>query len=199
QKMKAQNVPNWYVESCKRISYLFPKAHAVAYVIMAFRIAYFKVHHPTEFYASFFSLKTSAIDARYVTSREQVEARMNDLQEIMDRGEDKARDQQEYSMLEVMKEAYLREVAIKPPRLTESDPSEFTMEDDTTIRAPYVTVEGMGETVAESIKTALDKREFSSIEDVKNRTGLNSNVEENARDVGFFEELPDEDNYDLFD
>lgn len=199
KKMKAQNVPDWYVESCKRISYLFPKAHAVAYVVMAFRIAYFKVHYPTEFYASFFSLKTSSIDARYVTSQEQVEARMQDLEEIMNRNEDKGRDRQEYKLLEVMKEAYLRGVSVKPPRLEKSRPRQFVKEGESTIRAPYVTVESMGGTVADSIKTALDKREFSSIEDVKNRTGLNKAVEENAKEVGFFEDLPDEENHDLFE
>ncbi len=198
RKMKAQGVPDWYVESCKQISYLFPKSHAAAYVIMAFRIAYFKVHYPTEFYASYFTLNTSSIDATHISCRETVETHKQRIETLIDQGRDDPKDRQEYSVLEVLKEAYLRDVSVEPPRLHQSDPTKFTVEEDGVIRAPYVVVNGLGEKVAETIDRALEDREFSSVEDVKNRTGVTKNVVEEASRISFFENLPEEDNYNLF-
>lgn len=199
RKMKAQNVPEWYIESSKRISYLFPKAHAAAYVIMAFRIAYFKVHHPTAFYASYFTLKTSSIDAGHVDSYETVVDRMDEIDRMMQNNQEKPKHRTQYKQLEVLKEAYLRGVSVRPPKLHQSSAKKFTVEDDNTIRAPFVTVDGLGGRVAESIEEALEEREFSSVEDVKNRTGITKNVVESALEIDFFEDLPEEDNYNLFD
>ncbi len=199
KKMKAQNLPDWYVESCKRISYLFPKAHAAAYVIMAFRIAYFKVHHPTEFYASYFTLNTSSMDAHHVDSYETVVDRKNEIERLMNKNQEDPKDRQEYKILEVLEEAYLRGVSVRSPKLHQSAPNQFTIEEDNVLRAPFVTVSGLGGKVAETIEEALQDREFSSIEDVKNRTGINKNVIEEARGIDFFEELPEEENIDLFD
>lgn len=199
RKMKAQNVPDWYVESCKRISYLFPKAHAAAYVIMAFRIAYFKVHYPEEFYASYFTLKTSSINARHIGSYDDVVSRMNRIESLMNQDRENPRDRQEYSILEVFKEAYLRGVSIETPKLSHSSTDRFTVKDGTVLQAPYVTMKGLGPRVAETIDRALEERDFSSVEDVKNRTGITKNVIEEGHQVGFFEDLPEEDNYGLFE
>jgi DNA polymerase-3 subunit alpha (Gram-positive type) len=198
RKMKAQNVPDWYVESCKQISYLFPKAHAAAYVVMAFRIAYFKVHYPTEFYASYFTLNTSSIDAAHVESLEVVKEHKQRIETLIDQGREEPKDRQEHTILEVLKEAYLRDVSVRPPKLHQSHPKQFTVEEQGVIRAPYVTVNGLGDKVAETIDAALKDREFSSIEDVKNRTGITKNVVEEAHEIDFFEGLPEEENHDLF-
>ncbi|MFB6355676.1 MAG: PolC-type DNA polymerase III [bacterium] len=201
KSMRANDVPKWYIQSCQKIKYLFPKAHAAAYVIMAFRIAYFKVHHPTAFYASYFSLKANHMDARYVTSLDDVEQRLQFLQDIIqDRERDHtARDKSERTVMEVLREAYLRGISVRPPRPAESEPRRFTVEDENVLRAPYVTVESLGGTVADSIRQAYDQSPFSSIEDAENRTGINSSVMENARECGFFEDLPETENLDMFE
>ncbi len=202
QKMKANGVPEWYIKSCQKIEYLFPKAHAAAYVIMAFRIAYFKVHHPAAFYASFFSLKANYLDTRYITSLEKVTDRLEELERIIDfkrqEGQTYSRDQSEYSAMEVMKEAYLREIEIKPPLISRSDASRFKLESDSVLRAPYVSIDGLGGTVAKGLEEAHQHKKFTSIEDVTNRTQINSTVAAQAREVGFFENLPETENIDLF-
>lgn len=202
RKMRACKVPNWYIESCKKIKYLFPKAHAAAYVIMAFRIAYFKVHYPAAFYASYFSLKADFIDATYIDSLEKIENRQEELQRIIsikrDNGETVSRDQSEYSVLEVAREAYLRGIKILSPRYSQSAPYKFKPVGDNTLLAPYVTISGLGGTAAAGVKAAFEERPFSSIEDVCNRTALNSTVLETATKLGFFEDLPKTEHIDLF-
>ena len=196
--MKANDVPGWYIQSCEKIKYLFPKAHAAAYVTMAFRIAYYKVHYPDAFYASYFTLKADSIDARYIGSLPQVEERMRELKALIDRREHTARDTHEYSTMEVVKEAYLRGIQIEPPKVSSSDPLQFQRIDQDTLLAPYVTTKGMGRSVALSVREAADERRFTSIEDAENRTGLNQGIVETAREYGFFEGLPDTENIDLF-
>jgi DNA polymerase-3 subunit alpha (Gram-positive type) len=200
--MKACRVPEWYIKSCQKIKYLFPKAHAAAYVVMAFRIAYFKVHHPAAFYASYFSLKADFIDANYIDSLDNVENRQEELERIIsikrDNGETVSRDQNEYSVLEVAREACLRGIKILPPRYSKSEPDKFVLVDENTLLAPYVTIVGLGGTVAAGLKKAFEERPFSSIEDICNRTSINSTVLETATRLGFFEKLPKTEHIDLF-
>jgi len=202
RKMKACGVPDWYIKSCHKIKYLFPKAHAAAYVTMAFRIAYYKVHHPAAFYTSFLSLKADYVDAAHITSLAKVEDRLDELEAIIEhkksQNQTTSRDSGELSALEVLREGYLRGVQVKPPRLTASEGLRFSLEGENTIRAPYVSIPGLGGTVAEGIAREIKNKNFSSVEDVTNRTQINTTVAENARSLGFFEGLPETENISLF-
>ncbi len=202
QKMKACGVPKWYIKSCQKIQYLFPKAHAAAYVTMAFRIAYYKVHHPAAFYTSFLSLKADYVDAAHITSLAKVDDRLDELEAIIEhkksQNQTTSRDAAELSALEVLREGYLRGVQVKPPRLTASEGLRFSLEEENTIRAPYVSIPGLGGTVAEGIAREIKNKNFSSVEDVTNRTQINTTVAENARSLGFFEGLPETENISLF-
>ncbi len=202
QKMQACRVPAWYIKSCDKIKYLFPKAHAAAYVLMAFRIAYFKVHHPTAFYASYLSLKADHLSAAYICSLSAIEERMEQLQGIIEQkrreGKTEKRDEKEYGIMEVLREGYLRGISVRPPRVSKSGPFRFRVESEQLIRAPYVTIEGLGNTVAEGIEKAFKEKRFTSIEDLQNRTQVNSTVTETADGLGFFEALPPTENRQLF-
>ncbi|MDD7408901.1 MAG: PolC-type DNA polymerase III [Anaerovoracaceae bacterium] len=195
--MREHDVPEWYIESCKRIKYMFPRAHAAAYVMMSYRIAYFKVYYPPEFYATHFTTKIDFFNADVI---------MGGMQSVLDRmdairkmGKDATnKEQEEVLVYEVAYEMYARGYEFLPVEFGKSRGLKFWVEDGK-VRLPFRALEGMGETAAQSIEEEYSKREFSSVEDLVTRTGVNTNNVEVLRSHGVLDGIPDSDQISLFD
>ncbi len=198
--MAAVNVPAWYQQSCRKIKYMFPKAHAVAYCIMSFRIAYFKVHHPVAFYADYFSNKAHAVDSTVCSGGlAKARERMKDIR-AMEKPTNKELD--ELAVLLVVEEMYARGYQMLKVDLQRSSPTKFLVEkaEDGTeaIRPALISLPGLGETAAESLRAEVQKGPFSSVEDLADRCGVNKNVVEVLRSQGCLGNLPDSDQGALF-
>ena len=163
EDMKAHNVPDWYIESLAKIGYLFPKAHAVAYVMMAFRIAWFKVHHPLAFYAAYFTIRAKAFDATVMClGMDQVKGKMK---EIMDKDKEASAVEQDMLVtLEVCYEFYLRGFRFEAIDLYRSDATRFLVDTEKgTLLPPFISVPGLGESAALSIVEQRKGKSFISI------------------------------------
>ena len=167
EKMEELGVPEWYIESLAKIAYLFPKAHAVAYVMMAFRIAYFKVHHPQAFYSAYFYRRSqkNTFDAESMT--QGLDAVKKKMQEIKNNPKPTANEEDLYTTLEAVYEFYMRGLSFAPIDLYESDATKFLPVGDKQLRAPFVSISGLGETAARDLAACTKKGlTFVSIEDV---------------------------------
>ncbi len=195
--MREHDVPEWYIESCKRIKYMFPKAHAVAYVMMSYRIAFFKVYYPAEFYAVHFTVKVDAFNAGVILGgMDAVTSRMDEIDRMGKEATNK--DQDEYLVYEVAYEMYARGLEFLPAELGVSDSMKFTVENGK-VRIPFRALEGMGETAARSLTEEYEKRRFSSIEDMMTRTTVNSSNLEMLRGHGILDGMQESDQMSLFD
>lgn len=193
--MRELKVPEWYIESCKRIKYLFPKAHAAAYVSMAFRIAYFKVHHPLAFYAVFFTLKGEEFDIdAALRGPELIRKRLMELSSI---GEKDVRDKAAETTLEVMLEMFARGFSLLPPNINKSHARLFLIEGNK-LRIPFNKLPNLGDSVAESIIRARNEKPFSSLEDILKRTKLNKAQLDTFKKYVELEGLPEKEQISLF-
>ncbi|MBE7017666.1 MAG: PolC-type DNA polymerase III, partial [Ruminococcaceae bacterium] len=167
EKMEELGVPEWYIESLAKIAYLFPKAHAVAYVMMAFRIAYFKVHHPQAFYSAYFYRRSqkNTFDAESMT--QGLDTVKKKMQEIKNNPKPTANEEDLYTTLEAVYEFYMRGLSFAPIDLYESDATKFLPVGDKQLRAPFVSISGLGETAARDLAACTKKGlSFVSVEDV---------------------------------
>ncbi|MBE3582952.1 MAG: PolC-type DNA polymerase III [Limnochordaceae bacterium] len=172
--MKEHGVPDWYIESCHKISYMFPKAHAVAYVTMEVRIAYFKLYYPAAFYAAHFTVKAEAFDANLVLKG--VEAMRAAMAEIEAKGnEATAREKDLASLLEVAIEANQRGIRFLPVDVTRSHPTRFQVEENALL-PPLVSLPGLGEQAARALAAAREEAPFTSIEDIRLRAHVSRAV-----------------------
>ena len=194
--MSDNNVPAWYIGSCKKIKYLFPKAHAVAYVMMAFRIAYYKVYHPLAFYAAAFSVRTDDFDADIICKGlDEVRAQ---IERIKAAGNDASEKDKKFSIvLELALEMYARGLEMGRIDLEKSKALEFDVIDNKLI-PPFAALQGLGQSVAESIVEARNKAPFKSVEDLGNRAKIGSSILETLRNHGVLEGLPESDQLQLF-
>ena len=188
--MREHNVPEWYIESCMKIKYMFPKAHAAAYVIAALRVAWYKVHRPAEYYAAYFTGRGEDFDAAPV--QQGIDAVKAMMDSIRSRGKEaSAKDQNMADALHVIFEAMLRGVEFLPVDLYKSHWYKFTMEDGR-IRLPFSAVAGLGEAAAKSLYQAADPNDpYISCDDLQNRTGISRAVVQSLRDLGVLDGLPD--------
>ena len=196
EEMQAHNVPAWYIDSLAKIGYLFPKAHAVAYVMMAFRIAWFKVHKPLAFYAAFFSIRAKAFDAEYCCAG--LDAVKQKLLEIMNNKEATAVEQDLATTLEVCYEFYLRGYHFDPISIYESDATRFVIGENGLI-PPFVAVRGLGESAALATVEQRKGKRFVSVEEFSiccNK--LSKSHLDNLRALGAFAGLPDTSQISLF-
>ncbi len=196
EQMKELNVPDWYIDSCKKIQYMFPKAHAVAYVMMSYRIAYYKINYPREYYATYFSIKATDFNADYATKdleffRSEKE-RISALEAISKKEEDTL------VVLDVLIEMYLRGYQMKPVDLYKSHAKFFIVDDDGKIIPPFITVEGLGENVAISICEEREKSKFFSKEDMKKRCHITNTSINTLERYGCLEKLSETDQLDFF-
>lgn len=191
QDMKKHNVPPWYIWSASQIKYMFPKAHATAYVIMAMRIAWFKVYKPLLFYSGFFSKRASQFD--YETMVKGSNAIRHKLQEFDKQFRLKATEQQLQVTLGVALEMTKRGFKFLPVDINKSSATTFTMEEEG-LRMPFSAIDGLGRAVAEDIVEKRLEKEFSHRDDVKQRTRINKTVFEKMELYGAFDELKTENN-----
>ena len=194
--MRENDIPEWYIDSCKKIKYMFPKAHAVAYVMMSFRIAYFKVHHPEAFYATYFTTKATDFDSELIVKGKEV-IREN-VKELESLGNDKTgKEKNLLTVLEVALEMYARGYKIKKVDLYKSDSDKFIVTDDG-ILPPLKSLEGVGENVARNIAIERQGEKFLSIEDLVMRTKSSKTVIEAFRLHGCLEGMQETNQLDLF-
>ena len=163
EAMEGHDVPKWYIDSLAKIGYLFPKAHAVAYVMMAFRIAWFKVHKPLAFYATFFSIRAKAFDAEYCCAG--IDNVKRKLQEIWNNKDATAVEQDLAVTLEVCYEFYLRGFRFDPISIYESQATRFTLKGEDALIPPFTAVRGLGETAALDTVEKRKGKDFISIEE----------------------------------
>jgi DNA polymerase-3 subunit alpha (Gram-positive type) len=197
QAMRENNVPNWYIDSCKKIKYMFPKAHAAAYVTMAYRIAYFKVHHPAAFYTAYFSIKADDFDAQLACNgREKV---VNKIEELEALGNDMtAKESGTLTVLRIVLEAMMRGIEFLPVDIYESETDRFIKKEENKLLAPLISLQGLGGSAAESVVLERQKSDFTSIEELSNRTSLTSTVIEVLREHGSLEGMPERNQLSLF-
>lgn len=186
----------WFIESCKKIKYLFPKAHAVAYVIMAFRIAYFKVHYPEAFYATFFTARADDFDAQLILQGPKaVKDAITDIEKR--EREASVKERSLLTLLEVANEMYLRDIGFTPINLYKSDMKRFKVTSEG-ILPPLSALQGLGITAAQNIVRERKVTPFSSREDLKYRTRISKNVLQILLENGVLSDLPDTDQISLF-
>ena len=199
EEMKAAGVPDWYIGSCKKIAYLFPKAHAVAYVMMAFRIAWFKVHRPLAFYAAYFSIRAKAFDEAFMCRG--MEICQKKMREIVAKDKDAtAVEQDMLTTLEVCYEFYLRGFQFDCMDIYQSEAIRFTVDEEKgTLRPPFVSVAGLGETAAISLAEQRKGKQFISIEEVSAACPKVSKTHiQLLKDAGAFGNMPETSQMDLF-
>lgn len=194
--VKNKNVAPWFVESCKKIKYLFPKAHAVAYVIMAFRIAYYKVHYPEAFYATYFTVRADDFDAELILQGPQkIKEAMAEIEK-----KDKATSAKEknlYTILEVANEMYHRGIQFAPIDLYKSDIKRFKITPEG-ILPPITSLSGLGISAAKNIDKERKKAKFTSVEDLRQRTRITKNVIEILKQNGILKNLQETNQISLF-
>ena len=195
--LKAADIEPWFIESCRKIKYMFPKAHAVAYVINAFRLAYYKVHKPSVYYAAQFSAEYDDFDIEsMIKGYEAVKQRVI---EINEKGYDATN--KESSVLECLKvalEALARNITFKPIDLYKSHYHDFVIDDDGNLIPPFRAIDGLGEVVAKNIVEEREKREFISIEDLQKRAKLSSTLIEKLRSMGILDGMDESSQLTLF-
>ncbi|MDL2273183.1 PolC-type DNA polymerase III [Oscillospiraceae bacterium OttesenSCG-928-G22] len=198
-EMKAKDVPQWYIDSCNKIKYMFPKAHAAAYVLMAFRIAWFKVHYPKEFYSAYFTIRAPGFESRSMLyGPELVVSRMREIQAKMKDKEATAAEEDIFTTLEVCYEFYKRGFTFEPLDLYKSSATEFTLT-ETGLCPPFVSVGGLGGLAAENIVVERERGPFLAVDELSERCPkVTSAVIELLRSEGVLAGLPESSQMSLF-
>lgn len=203
QVLRANNVPDWYIDSCNKIKYMFPKAHAVAYVTMAVRVGYFKLYHPLEFYAVWFTARCKAYDIKAMLGgKEGIIARYNELNVKKQNKAEKLspKETEIMKMLTIAIEMAERGYRFSNIDLYRSEAARFIVDKETqTIIPPFIVIDGLGENAAESVVEARKDGKFSSKEDLLKRTKLNGTNVEDLSDIGVLDGLGDSDQMSLFE
>ena len=195
QAMIDKQVPDWFMDSCKKIKYMFPKGHAVAYVTMALRVAWFKVHHPLAYYCAYFTVRGDGFDAAaMILTPETARKRIS---EIRNMDKPTARDKDTVTCLELVLEMNLRGIRFLPVDLYRSDVRRFLIEDGN-IRCPFISLPGLGESAAAAIAEARKDGKFLSVEDLKNRGKAGSAVIDMLRAHGALEGLTETNQISMF-
>jgi DNA polymerase-3 subunit alpha (Gram-positive type) len=191
-------VPDWYIGSCKKIKYQYPKAHAVAYVMMAFRLAWFKVYHPLAFYAAYFYRRSQkgGFDAMLMTSGK--DAVLANIEAIDNNENATAKDEDLLTTLEVVYEFYLRGLEFLPIDLYKSHATKFLIEDGK-LRPPFVAISGLGESAAWDILSGREGKKFLSIEEMSAACPKVSKTHiQMLKEAGAFGDMPETDQISLF-
>ncbi|MCR5787625.1 MAG: PolC-type DNA polymerase III [Bacilli bacterium] len=197
QTMIDANIPDWFINSCQKIKYMFPKAHAAAYVMSAFRIAWYKVHMPAYFYASWYSTKATAFDIEaMIGGYDKIK---NKLIEIKNKGYDATNKEVGASeSLNVALEMAARGINVAPFDLYKSKGLTFDVEDEHTLIPPFITIDGLGETVAMNIEKEAKRAPFISIEDFQTRCKVSQTLIDKMTGMGIFKGMPESSQLSLF-
>lgn len=198
EAMKTVGVEQWYIDSCYKIKYMFPKAHAAAYVIAALRLAWYKIYHPIHFYSAYFTVRGDAIDA--VAAVEGKAAVKKKMEEIKLKGIDKtAKDESTYVVLQIVIEMLARGIEFLPVDIYKSDARIYRIEDGK-IRLPFGAIDGIGENAANAIAKSRDdgNGEFMSYDDLMARAGIGKSVVDSLREAGALGDMPESNQISLF-
>jgi DNA polymerase III subunit alpha, Gram-positive type len=196
EDMKKHKVPAWYIESCERIEYMFPKAHAAAYVISAVRTAFFKVYYPIAYYATYFSVRATDFDIELLCQGYDVI--LKKLIEIEDKGfQALPKEKAMISILEMALEMTARGFSFKPIDLYRSDATKFLI-DGSSLIPPFSAMSGIGENAAKNIAAAKESGDFLSVEDFQNRSKVSKTVIEILTGMGCFRGMPESNQLSLF-
>lgn len=197
EEMMKNNVPGWYIESCQKIKYMFPKAHAAAYVMMALRIAWFKVHYPKAFYATYFSVAVDDFDADFIIKgRERIQAKIKELEQ-KPKNDVTQKDKDLITILEVANEMFARGIKLHKVDLYNSDAVKFQVTEDG-IRPPLLALQGLGRSAAQNIVEARKDGEFLSLDDLRIRAKVTKAVIEILQQHGCLEGVPETNQLSLF-
>ena len=195
-EMREHNVPEWYIESCNKIQYMFPRAHAAAYVTMSLRVAYFKVHHPVAFYQSYYTVRADTFDYETMaTGRENLLLKMRDLQQMENPS---ARDKATLTIMEVVNEMYARGIEFMPIDIYMSHPTKY-LNINGKILPALNSIAGMGDRAAQSIADARENGRFFSIDDFKQRTSVSETHIELLKSFGCFKGIPQSAQVSMFE
>lgn len=195
--MKVLDLPEWYIDSCKKIQYMFPKAHAVAYVLSSYRIAYYKVYYPNCFYASYFNTKINDFQESALYG---IDSTRKEIEKIKNQeGKLTASDDSKLNVLQVAEEMYLRGYSLEQVNFNNATSHKFWGVDDKKILSPYCALAGVSEQASRSIYEENKKGKFISIEDLRKRTGINKTAIESLRDASCLDGLQETNQVDLFD
>ena len=199
QAMKEHNVPQWYIDSCFKIKYMFPKAHAAAYMIAALRLGWYKVHRPLEYYAAYFTVRSDDFDGvTAVKGKEAVFRKMKDLDTKIKNREASQKEEGEFESLQVVNEMLARGISVRPVDLYRSEAKKFVVEEGE-IRLPFSSLAGVGEAAAFSLREARDiGGEYISIDDLQARSKVSSAVIDTLREAGALAGLPESSQTTLF-
>lgn len=196
EAMRANNIPEWYISSCLKIKYMFPKAHAVAYVMMAIRIAWFKVYEPIAYYAAFFSIRAKTFDYEIMAQgRAVLEKKLKELNEA---GSLTSKDKEMKKDMKIVQEMYARGIRFMPIDLYRVKADRFQIIDGK-LMPSLGTIDGLGGMAAESVVSEAAKEPFSSIEDFKERTKVGNKVTEKLSELGIFGDLPQSNQLSIMD
>ena len=195
--MEEAGVPQWYIGSCQKIKYLFPKAHAVAYVTMAFRIAWFKIHEPLAFYAATFTVRGGLDGSVAAGGRERIEEVMAEIRAKRDRKESSDTEEDHYTSLELAREMLLRGITFAPVSLEKSDAERFLPEEGK-LRLPFNSLPNFGLIAAGNITAGRAVKPYHSVEDLRRRGNIGNSLIQALGDHGALEGLPESDQQTLF-
>ena len=197
ETMKEANIPEWFIDSCAKIKYMFPKAHAAAYVMSAFRIAWYKVHMPVYFYASWYSSKATDVDVvSMIKGYDGIKQRLEDI--LVKGYEASNKENGQAESLKVALEAAARGIKFLNVDLYKSDATVWTAASETEIYPPFNAIEGLGDTVAKNIVREREKQPFISIEDVQKRGKVSQTLIDKMKEMGVLKDLPDSNQLSLF-
>ena len=197
QDMIDHNVPDWYIWSCEKIKYMFPKAHAAAYVMMAWRIAYCKVFYPLAYYAAYFSIRATAFSYELMCQgKEKLEGYMHEYEKRKD--ELSKKEQDTYKDMRLVQEMYARGFEFLPLDIYKSEPHHFQIVDGKLLPA-LNTIDGLGDNAAVAIAEAAKDGIFLSKDDFRERTKVSKTTIELMSDLGLFGDMPESNQLSLFD
>ncbi|MBE5944171.1 MAG: PolC-type DNA polymerase III [Lachnospiraceae bacterium] len=197
EEMTSHGVPDWYIWSCKKIKYMFPKAHAAAYVMMGWRVAYYKVNYPLAYYTAFFSIRASAFDYKLMCQgKEALEANLKELQKT-DKKDMTATVKDTIRDMKIVQEMYARGIEFMPIDLYRADAERFQIIDGK-IMPSFGSLPGMGAKAARSLQEAAAKGPFMSKEDIKIRGKVSKTILDDMDSLGLLSGLPETNQYDFF-
>jgi len=198
EKLKQAGIPDWYIASCLKIKYLFPRAHATAYVMMAYRIAFCKVHYPLAFYAAYFSIRAAEFDANLIAKgKTAIKGKMKEIDELEAQKSLSVKDKDLQIVLELAWEMYLRGYFVEKVDLYVSQADKFVIHDKSLL-PPLAALDGVGSTAAKNIVEARKDGDFTSVDDLKKRTGISKTVIETLREHGCLAGMNESDQMELF-
>ena len=198
EAMREHDVPDWYIESCRKIKYMFPKAHAVAYLMAAIRLMWFKVYHPPIFYAVYFTVRGADIDYEAAVGGVRVAKEHLRENEKIPKEERTAKDDDALVSLQLVNEMLQRGYQFLPIELGKSYATKYVVEDDK-VRPPFTAIRGLGEAAAVALEEAtMHGQEYISVEELQQASGVAQSVFDKLRDVGALGSLPETSQVDLF-